>query len=130
MLSHQVHSHPGGHRPSTATAPRRAVTPGAGSPISKCPPLQHRRWGVAGQPAFGSAWPAWPSSISYFRRRGGERQCPGPLRGSATDLRGARISVTRKLLSPPCHSAPGELAPKRVCVGDLIYCLSIRAESH
>lgn len=99
-------------------------------PILKCPSLQYRLWDLRDSPHLVQLCQCDSASISYFCKWEGERKFLGPLWVSATDLQGAWILVTRKLLSPPCHYAPSELAPKRVCVGDLIYCLSIRAESH
>lgn len=98
----------------------------------RCPqvlPPQHQRWGLQKSPRLVLLGQCGSALLVISADREGKGNV-WVLREAAQALQGARISVTRKLLSPPCHSAPGELAPKRVCVGDLIYCLSIRAESH
>lgn len=128
MLFHKAHCHRWVIRPvsfqtssleeSEAGFAVLEVTPlNDSSPILKCPSPQYQLWGLRESPHLVQLCQCDSASISYFCKGEGERKFLGPLWVSATDLQGAWISVTRKLLSPPCHYAPSELAPKRVCVG-------------
>ena len=60
-------------------------------------------WGLRGRRLLAQLGQCDSASISYFCKWEGERKCLGPLWVSAANLQGAWISVTRKLLSPPCH---------------------------